>query len=289
MNAVVENVRNIAAVGALPRAITDCLNYGNPEVPEDLWALEQGVKGITDAANALGEGGEAIPVISGNVSLYNTTKEGPIDPTANVCMIGTMPEAKKAVSMRIKEVGSTLYLLGERKDECGGSAYYQVLESLAGEKRSAFLGKNVPSPDFKEVQKEVSVMTEAIEKQLVSASHDISEGGLLLALFEMMTPARGIGGEIGIAIDVSSLDSKLRTDTLLFSETGGFVLEVPKENVKAFESLSKKHKVNAFKIGTTTKALELTVRRNGSKVLSLNMKELLTLWSESLEKALESA
>ena len=288
VNAVAENVRNIAAVGAKPIAISDCLNYGNPEVPEDLWALEEGVRGISDAAKALGEDGDAIPVISGNVSLYNTTKEGPIDPTANVCIMGSMPVARKAVSMRLKEAGSALYLIGERKDECGGSAYYHLLESLAGEKRNALLGSNVPSPDFAQVKKECDLLVSAIEKGSLLSAHDISEGGLLLALFEMMTPARGIGGEIGIAADISSV-GELRTDALLFSETGGFVVEVSKENVKAFESLCKKMKVTPISLGQTTKNAELSIKRSGTTVLSLELEKLLSIWGEALENALQTA
>ena len=237
VNAVVENVRNIAAVGALPRAITDCLNYGNPEIPEQLSALEQGVVGISAAARALDFGDEPIPVISGNVSLYNATKEGSIDPTAIVCIIGTMPDARKAIPMRLQSSDSLLFLLGDRRDECGGSAYYQILEQISGADTNTFLGAAVPSPDFAETKRHILSLHAAARKRLVRSCHDISEGGLALALFEMTVPTRRIGGTIGLMADLSSVGSGLRNDTVLFSETGGFLLEIASEHVQEMLSL----------------------------------------------------
>lgn len=289
VNAVIENVRNIAAVGALPRAITDCLNYGNPEVPEQLWALEQGVQGIVDATKGITVDGEAIPVISGNVSLYNVTKEGPIDPTANVCVVGAMPDARKAVTMQLKSSNSSLYLLGERKDECGGSAYYHVLEHLTGAKRNSLLGANVPAPDFQEVKKEIEFLTGQIADGTILAAHDISEGGLLLALFEMTTPQRRVGGNIGIDVDVSEVAPVLRSDTVLFSETGGFVLEVSEEKAADIEKAAAKAGCFFKKIGRTTSTPRLEIRRKGTDLLSEDVSEAQELWAESLERALQSA
>jgi phosphoribosylformylglycinamidine synthase len=289
VNAVVENVRNIAAVGALPRAITDCLNYGNPEIPEQLWALEEGVRGIADAAKGIAVGGESIPVISGNVSLYNATKEGSIDPTAVVCLVGTMPDARKSITMQIKNVGSSLYLLGDRKDECGGSAYYNLLEEMTGATLDTYLGKNVPSPSLPAVLSEIQFVVDAIGKGLVSAAHDISDGGLLLSLFEMTLPLRRTGGNIGITIDLMGIANNLRSDTVLFSETGGFALEVPAEHTQAFEALAKERKIPFRDIGRTTAAPSLLVRLEGKTLLSSALRELRLSWEEALERALVSA
>lgn len=288
-NAVVENVRNVAAVGALPRAITDCLNYGNPEIPEQLWALEEGVRGIAEAGKAITIDGEAIPVISGNVSLYNATTEGSIDPTANVCIVGVMPDARKAVSMQLKKTGSVLYLLGERKDECGGSAYYQILEGLISATRDDLLGANVPNPSARDVQKEIALITSAIDKGLVNSCHDISEGGLILALYEMTVPQRKKGGDIGIAVNLSDLSPSLRNDTVLFSETGGFILEVDPEKAAALEALAAKSKCNLTKIGNSTPEAMFSLKRGGKNLLSLPLSALHDMWSQSLERALGSA
>ena len=288
VNAVAENVRNLASVGAYPRAITDCLNYGNPEIPEHLWALEQGVLGISTSAKALGFDDEAIPVISGNVSLYNATKDGPVDPTANICLIGTMPDASKSVDMRIKSAGSKLYLVGDRKDECGASAYYSILENLTGSPTNALLGANVPDPDFALTLRESKAVADAVRLGLVSSAHDISEGGLLLAVFEMMQPVRGIGGGIGVHLDLSDLRTDLRTDVLLFSETGGFVVEVPEENVSAFEKHCKKTLVSCTCIGTTTAEPLLYVDRDRTELLSEELSVLHSLWSSALDRAIMS-
>lgn len=288
VNAVAENVRNILAVGASPRAITDCLNYGNPEIPEELWALEQGVLGIADAAKGISVGSEPIPVISGNVSLYNATKEGPIDPTANVCIVGVMPDARKAISMQLKEAGSIIYLLGDRKDECGGSAYYGTLEHLTGVRRNSLLGANVPSPNFAEVLQEIGVMTELVSRGLVLASHDISEGGVLLAAFEMTLPQRKLGGGIGLALDLANASPALRNDTLLFSETGGFLLEVRANDTATIEEIASSHGLHLLPIGKTVSNPSFTIDRGGTTLLKAELKDLRTIWESSLERALQS-
>ena len=170
VNAAVEAMRNVAAVGAIPRALTDCLNYGNPEVPEELWALSEGVRGIAEAAKGVelgdvilseppakwAESRSAVPVISGNVSLYNSSSGGAIPPTAIVSCIGVMKDARKAVISQIKEPGSIIFMIGERKDECGGSAFYDILGEL---------GVNVPQPDFAEVKRQILFVTEAIQAE----------------------------------------------------------------------------------------------------------------------------
>ncbi|MBP7114319.1 MAG: phosphoribosylformylglycinamidine synthase subunit PurL [Candidatus Peribacteraceae bacterium] len=289
VNAVVENVRNIATAGALPRCITDCLNYGNPEIPEQLWALEQGVAGISDAARALSIGGEAIPIISGNVSLYNATKEGPIDPTANVCVAGVIPDARKAISMQIKKAGSMLFLLGDRKDECGGSAYYHVLETLSGAKRNAYLGANVPSPDLPEVLREITFMSKAVSSGLILSAHDISEGGLLLALFEMTLPQRKVGGTIGVSVDLSPVAPGLRADLVLWSETGGFILEVEERSAERLKKLAEASGLELILIGETTHEPVLSVSRSGTTLIDKPLQALRSVWSDSLERALHSS
>ncbi len=290
VNAVAENARNVAAVGAEPRAITDCLNYGNPEIPEQLSALEQGVKGISDAARALPFSGEPIPVISGNVSLYNATKEGPIDPTAVVCIIGAMPDARKAISMQLKATtDSLLFLVGERKDECGGSAYYQVLEQLTGAEQNDLLGANVPSPDFSSAFKEMRFVAESIRSGLLRSAHDISDGGLILSLFEMTLPQRKVGGTIGVTIDLSAVSQELRNDTALFSETGGFILEVSPKNLSSLIECASTAGVTMTQIGRTLALPTFAIERNGSTLLSKPLAELQGMWSATLDRLLGPA
>ncbi|MSR67733.1 phosphoribosylformylglycinamidine synthase subunit PurL [Candidatus Peribacteria bacterium] len=288
INAVAENVRNVAAVGAMPRAITDCLNYGNPEIPEQLFALEQGVSGISDASRGLAIEDDAIPVISGNVSLYNATQEGPIDPTAVVCIVGVMPDANKARSMQLQSSDSLLFLLGDRKDECGGSAYYQILEEITGSKHNALLGKNVPSPDFAETKKHIAFLHRAIGSGLLRSCHDISDGGLALALFEMTRSSRRLRGSVGMIADLSELSSDLRNDTVLFSETGGFVLEISEGNLEQLQSLAREIGTSLLPIGRTLELETFTVQRNGSTLVSKPLSELNRLYEQALPRLLGS-
>ncbi len=281
VNATVEQMRNVASVGAVPRAITDCLNYGNPEIPEKLWALEEGVRGIAEAAKGIMFGDEAVPVISGNVSLYN----GDVDPTAIVCCIGVMPDARKAVNMQLKREGSSLYLIGERKDECGGSAYYNIVEMLTGAKPDAFLGANVPMPRWKEVHAQIMAVTSAIQSGIVLASHDISEGGLLLALFEMTLPQRKVGGDLGIAVDLSTLPLGLRTDTVLFSETGGFIVEVADAASAQFEQVLSTFGCSGRKIGEVTQEPRMHIIHGKNEILDLALDGARDQWQNGLTEA----
>ncbi len=288
VNAVVENVCNIAAVGALPRAITDCLNYGNPEIPEQLWALEQGVAGITAASKSIAIEDDSIPVISGNVSLYNATSEGPIDPTAVVCIVGVMPDARNAISMQLKSPDSLLFLVGDRKNECGGSAYYSILEELIRSPLNALLGSNVPNPDYKVLRSAIGLLSSAIGSKLILSCHDISEGGLALALYEMTRPSRRQGGLVGVSVDLSTVGENLRNDTVLFSETSGFIVEISKTNLTLLHDLAQKHSCTLLPIGMTSAEPGFTISRNGSVLLSQTLSKLNAPYEQTLSRILGS-
>lgn len=284
-NAAVESMRNVAAVGATPRALTDCLNYGNPEIPEQLWQLEEGTKGIADASKEVCMEGEAVPIISGNVSLYNSSADGSaIDPTAIVSCAGIIADARKAVTMQMQHADSAIYIVGERKDECGGSLYYQILEELSQGKRDSLIGKNIPQPDFKEISNQIAFVTGAIGEGLVSACHDISEGGLIMAIFEMLTPQRKIGGNIGATIDLDTLNSSLRADQILFSETGGFLLEIPNGKEAEFTEYMQQKGIEAHRIGTSTSESDLIISLQGNTVLKEPLEALLSIWKDALTK-----
>ena len=157
-------------------------------------------------------------------------------------------------------------LVGNRKDECGGSAYYEVLEELANVARDTFLGANVPQPDTMMLLRAFRFLRYAVEQELLLASHDISDGGMLLALFEMTRPQRGRGGSVGMDIDLDLLKSDLRSDTLLFTQTPGFILEVAQENMDSVRTLAAAKGVVLQRIGRTTKEPSLRVR-HGSEML----------------------
>lgn len=237
VNAVVESVRNVVAVGALPQAITDCLCFGNPEKPEQMWELTESIRGIADACKAIGlaEFPEAsLPVIAGNVSLYNESKQGAIPPSPMISCLGSMPDVSKVVTKNLQQVGSLLILIGERKDECGGSVYYD----LHGE-----LGAFVPQPDLDSIAAEIKAIHKAMSLGLVLSAHDISDGGIAVALAEM-TFKNVIGIEVNIPGELSA-------EKKLFSETSGFILEVAKVHLEKFDNILAEYGVTTQIIGET--------------------------------------
>lgn len=246
VNAVVESVRNITAVGADPVALTDCLCFGNPEKPEQMGEFVDSVKGIVDACAAirLKEFPTAtLPVIAGNVSLYNESSKGPIPPSPMISCLGKLPNVEDALSYDFKKAGSLILLIGERKDECGGSVYYQLRNEL---------GSNLPKPDLSTISNELFAVSQLIQRRLAQAAHDISEGGVAVALSEMSFK-RSIG------VDVT-IPGSLAADKLLFSETGGFVLELSEDNLTSVEEILTRHQVFYQIIGKTT----------GEEVLKMN-------------------
>lgn len=249
-NAVCEGVRNTCAVGAHPIAFTDCLNYGNPEKPEQMWEFVEGVRGIAEAAKAImlkEYPNDCLPCVSGNVSFYNGTEKSSVDASAVISTLGKITDASKAITMKLKEVGSSLYLVGERKDELGASVYYEVRGKR--EKWENSLGANVPKADAKQVYNESYAVVDLIDSGAVLSAHDISDGGLVVALAEMCMGGDG-DGEIGVECSVNP--GNLPFDTYLFSETGGFVLEVKNGQESAVEKLLSERGVYFEKLGKTT-------------------------------------
>lgn len=239
VNAVVEAVRNVTAVGATPVAISDCLCSGNPENPQQMWTFAQATKGIAEACEALTvteHPGQPIPIIAGNVSFYNETDRGPIPPSPIISCLGKIEDISNVVTLSFKKPGSTLFLVGGRKAECGGSVYY----SLSGE-----MGHQLPKPNLQDVVHQCQAIREAIQHALVLSSHDIADGGIAVALAEMSFE-RSIGCEV-------TIPGNLRLDSLLFSETGGFILEVPASKVPYITTLFHSHSVPLLAIGTTTR------------------------------------
>lgn len=238
VNAVVEAVRNVAAVGATPQAVSDCLCFGNPEKPEQMWEFVEATRGVAEACRALHlkeHPGAPLPIIAGNVSFYNESRNGAIPPSPIISCLGRLEDAARAVTPDFKQPASTLLLIGERRNECGGSAYYALFDAL---------GANLPRPDLETVRNEVYALTEAVDRGLILAAHDIADGGLAVALAEM-TFSRRIGCEVTIPGD-------LRDDVKLFSQTGGFVLEVDPSKTVIVTSLFRQYGITPQVLGQTT-------------------------------------
>ncbi|RUR17706.1 phosphoribosylformylglycinamidine synthase subunit PurL [Legionella sp. km535] len=235
VNAVIESVRNITAVGADPVALTDCLCFGNPEKPEQMGEFVDSVRGIVDACAAIKlkeYPDSTLPVIAGNVSLYNESSKGSIPPSPMISCLGTMPDVDQSITFDLKKSNSMLLLVGERKDECGGSVYYQLFNQL---------GTKIPQPDLKTISGEIQAVAEAIQQGLVLSAHDISEGGVAVALAEM-----SFKNLIGIDVVIPG---SLPVEKLLFSETGGFILEVAPEHITQIDAILNAYSVSYWTIG----------------------------------------
>ncbi len=273
--AVAEAMRNVAAVGARPLAMTDCLNYGNPERPDVFGQFREGVKGVADAARGLwryGTGGEPVPIISGNVSFYNEAGTGrAVNPSPVVACVGSMPDYSRAVTMGAKEEGNDLVMVGERKGRLGGSAYLRALKALGPTEVSARdIYCRVPEVDFEVDRAALHGVIDCIDSGMVGACHDISDGGLALCVVEMLLGS-GSGGRMGADLDLDATGSSLRPDEILFCETGGFVLEARSGRTAEMLDLFASAGVAAWTIGKTAAGGTLRIAAGGREMVNLEM------------------
>jgi phosphoribosylformylglycinamidine synthase len=276
-NAVVETLRNIAAVGATPAALTDCLNYNNPEIPEQMWEFSEGVRGIADACRAIplkNYPESPTPIISGNVSLYNS-----VDVSAIIGGAGVIQDFNKAVTFHLKKPGNLLFLLGDRKNELGGSEFYHLLD---------YLGAKVPQADFEQAKNQIYSVIDGIDQGLIQSCHDISEGGLLVSLAEMtMSHPRKPWGDLGVKLDLSTVGSGMPFYQKAFSETGGFVVEISPEDAPAFSELCQTHDLQPIALGQVSENKTFTVTNENVTVISLPLSVLQKAWMDSLSGVLK--
>lgn len=268
VNAVCESVRNVVAVGAAPIALTDCLCFGNPESPQQMGDFVSAVRGIADAARSItlfDYPAESLPIIAGNVSLYNESTQGPIPPSPMISCLGVMPDASKAKTYALKQADSSLILVGARYDECGGSVYYQLHNAL---------GSALPKPKLDTFTREINAVLRAIREDYVFAAHDIADGGIALALAEM-----SFKNNIGVNVRIPG---ELSHAKKLFGESGGFILEVARDRVKEIQKLFAEHQVEMFVIGETSIKPELKM----NDVIQLDINKAKTAWENGLRDRL---
>ena len=207
MIAVAESARNLACSGAKPLAITDCLNFGSPENPEIMWQFIKSIEGLAEAANFLGT-----PIVSGNVSFYNETAGKAIYPTPSVAMVGLIEDADKHITQWFKDEGDIIVILGKTGEEIGGSEYLRQIHGLA-------CGMP-PKIDLKIESSLIEALLEASKTGIIKSLHDLSEGGLAIALAEScFTPSGAVGASIRI-----HNNHQMREDAILFSESQSRVL-----------------------------------------------------------------
>ena len=236
-HAVVEAARNVSCVGGEPLAITDCLNFGNPERPEVMWQFEQACLGIADACTALGT-----PVVSGNVSLYNETDGKGIYPTPTIGMVGLIDDCARHAKSGFDSEDDVIALIGDfGSGHLGGSEYLRTVHgAVAG----------MPPPlDFAKEKAAQGAVRALVRAGLVRSAHDCSEGGIAVALAEMCF-AKGLGARISLVDALAGLPTR-RADALLFGEDAGrIVIAYPKANEAEVSGLCSRHGAKLTRLGT---------------------------------------
>jgi phosphoribosylformylglycinamidine synthase len=268
--AVIEAARNVAAVGGVPSAITDCLNYGNPEIEEVFWEFFEGVRGIGDACRGIGllsHEGHPLPVVSGNVSFYNQGESGnAVPPSPIVACVGVIDDYSRSRSLLFKEEGSTVYYIGEPLDELGGSEYYRVIYSAGG--------ANVPEADFVRERNQIRTVLEMHRLGWIKACHDTGQGGLLTALAEMAIGGNG-SGILGLTVDLDEFSSSgLPEEKILFSETGGFIVELPAGKEREILGVCTRNRVKLHKLGTLVPSSRLEILSGSARIAVWELDEL---------------
>ncbi|UOF92230.1 phosphoribosylformylglycinamidine synthase subunit PurL [Fodinisporobacter ferrooxydans] len=259
--AIAEAARNIVCSGGKPLAVTDCLNYGNPENPEIFYQFEKSIDGMSAACRTFDT-----PVIGGNVSLYNQSGNVDIYPTPIIGMVGLIEHVDHVTTSAFQGTGNNVYLIGETKQDLGGSEYLQI--------RTGQVNGRPPQIDLEWEKLVQDACLQAIQSGFVQSAHDCSDGGLAVAITEM-----AIQGKIGAEID---LQGALRDDVLLFSESPSRILvEVAPKDQEAFEAMLNRTNVVFCKLGTTGgDAVQISV--NGSKRIAGQLEHLEQLWKGAI-------
>jgi len=275
-SAVAEAARNLVCAGARPLALTDCLNFGNPERPDIMWQFILAVEGIADACKAL-----QIPVVSGNVSFYNETRGLSIYPTPIIGMVGLLDHVEQAVSQGFKAEGDAILLLGETGEDLGGTEYLRAVHH-----------REQGTPPVLNLEREAAlqrVVLQAVEQGLVRSAHDCAEGGLAVALAESCLSATN--GALGAEI---VLDRQgLRRDSLLFGESQSrIILSVKPANREKIEALARQEGVPCSVLGFVRgQRLMISIRDDRGRTalwIDRTSDKLDTMWRGALRAALDT-
>ena len=266
-SAVEEAVRNLVSVNAVPHSFADCLNFGNPEKEEILGDFYESCRGLYDAAKKLG-----IPFVSGNVSFYNESPTGAVVATPTILGVGIVKDIRKAVTMDLKEAGNNLYLIGKTGRELGGSVYAKLFNET---------GEHVPGVDIETLKRKMDFMHEAMDKQLIRSCHDLSSGGLLCAISEMV-----IAGDLGAEIHLRN--AELRTDFKLFSESNGrWLVEIKPGMSFEFEKMAEYAGIDFMKIGKVSVDKFLEVYDGKRKLIDVKIEKLRRAFTEAIPDMME--
>ncbi len=273
--AVAEAARNIACTGARPLGITDCLNFGNPEKPEVFFQFREACRGIAEACQVFGT-----PVTGGNVSFYNESPTGAVDPTPTIGMVGLLEQVEHRVPSHFAVPGDAVLILGHTRGELGGSAYWAEL--------CDFVGGRVPPVDLEAEHRLQQVLAAAASRQLLHSAHDCSEGGLLVTIAEAAIGGAYTGQGLGASLDLEQYAPGVAVEGLLYGEDGArAVVTCARKDVSALKSLCGQHSVPVFEAGVVaTPAGELELRV-GSRLFSWDISTLRQTYYEAIPRRMQ--
>jgi phosphoribosylformylglycinamidine synthase subunit PurL len=264
--AVAEACRNLACVGARPLGVTNCLNFGNPEKPEVMWQFEEAIEGLAEACRAFG-----IPVTGGNVSFYNDTEGASIYPTPVLGIVGMIRDVGRLVGPGFRKEGDLIVLLGETREEVGGSQYLRIIHGRET--------GQVPALDLALERRVQEVVIAAVEGGLVRSAHDVSDGGLAVCVAESCIQSPG---KLGCVLDIAE---EVRDDALLFGESQSrIVVSLSRSHLSDLRRLAARKKVRLSVIGRVG-GRDVVVRRGGRRLVRIPVARLRRAWEETLPRA----
>jgi phosphoribosylformylglycinamidine synthase len=264
--AVAEAARNLASVGARPLGLSDCLNFGSPERPEVMWQFSQVIEGMRDACVVLG-----VPVVSGNVSFYNETDGVPIYPTPTIAMVGLLPRVERHVTPWFKAAGDLIVLLGRTREELGGSEYLKIVHGLVK-----------GTPPWIDLRLERAVQRACItaaEKGILRSAHDVSDGGLAVALAEccITGPEKPLGARI-------DLREMIRADALLFGESQSrIVVSIKEKDLARLKQIAAEESAPMQVLGEVGGS-----RLSLQPFAQLPVEEMRSIWAHGLERRINN-
>ena len=268
--AVAEGCRNLAAVGATPVGATNCLNFGNPEKPETMWKFGNVIDGMRDACEHF-----QVPITGGNVSFYNETEGEGIYPTPVVGVVGILSDRSRRLTHNFKGKGDLIFLLGETTEEIGGSEYLKAIHGRVDGKP--------PRLDFAAEAALHDLVRRAAARGLLRSAHDLSDGGLGVALAESLFGS--LGETMGASV---ALETRRRAEAVLFSESQSRILvSVSPQNAEEVERLADEASVPLSRLGVTG-GDKLEIRVNGERAIARTVSSLREAWWGSIERGLAS-
>ena len=282
MHAVAEAARNVACVGARPLAATNCLNFGNPEKPEIMWQFSQVIDGMSDACRALG-----VPITGGNVSFYNETLGRAIYPTPTIGVLGILEDDSLALSMAFRAPGDAILLLDGAGATSVSAAPAQVQREFSSSEYARTIHSVVagmpPPIDLAAEKRLMDALAALAAERLLHSAHDLSDGGLAVALAESGFASFFAIESLGA--DVSLMGAE-PAEWALFGERGArAIVTAPQAALAAIERIAAQYELGLRTLGTVTQG-NFRIEYNGREVVSSPVARLRASWADSLERAI---